>query len=267
MEPRQTVASEACLSCAGLTVTVAGRRLVEDLDLRVNGRDFVAMLGPNGVGKTLTLLALAGLRPPASGAISLDNHPLAQLPRPAVARRLGMMLQHQADPFPTTVLETTLLGRHAQAGLWHWESPRDLELARAALRAMDLGEMEQRSAATLSGGERRRLAMATLLAQDPQLLLLDEPLNHLDPQHRFLVLECLARLCGAGKAVIASLHDPMLAAQYATRVLLLHGDGRWAFGPTATMMTAERLQDLYQTPFVTAHHADRSFIFPVSSHS
>jgi iron complex transport system ATP-binding protein len=175
-----------------------------------------------------------------------------------------MMLQHQADPFPSTVLEMALLGRHAQTGIWHWESAADIQLARNALRAVDLHGLEQRTAVSLSGGERRRLAMATLLTQDPQLLLLDEPLNHLDPQHRFMVLDCLAALCAGGKAVVASLHDPMLAARYASHVLLLHGDGRWAFGTVADLLTTDRLEALYRTPFASLHHDGQRVLVPVA---
>lgn len=252
------------LNCTGLTVAVAGRTLVDSLELQIEPGSFVAMLGPNGVGKTLTLLTLAGLRPATAGQVRLGGTELGQLPRGRVARDLGLMLQHQADPFPTTVLEMALLGRHAQTGIWHWESPADIELARAALLAVDLQGLEQRAAVSLSGGERRRLAMATLLTQDPQLLLLDEPLNHLDPQHRFMVLDRLAKLCADGKAVIASLHDPMLAARYASDVLLLYGDGCWAFGTSAELLTADHLEALYQTPFASLNHDGQAVLFPVA---
>ena len=252
------------LSCSGLTVAVAGRTLVDGLELQLEAGNFIAMLGPNGVGKTLTLLTLAGLRPAAAGQVHLGGTELGQLPRGSVARDLGMLLQHQSDPFPTSVLEMALLGRHAQAGIWHWESPADIELARDALRAVDLHGLEQRAAVSLSGGERRRLAMATLLTQDPQLYLLDEPLNHLDPQHRFMVLDCLASLCAGGKAVIASLHDPMLAARYASHVLLLYGDGRWAFGTREELLTTARLAALYQTPFASLNHDGQTVLFPIA---
>lgn len=261
--PEPTTAS-ALMGCAGLTVSVAGRLLVRELDLVLRPGDFVALLGPNGVGKTLTLLTLAGLRAAESGKLFVGGKALEDMTRAEVARGLGMMLQHQSDPFPTSVLETALLGRHAQVGIWHWQSHRDLEIARQALRHVDLAGLEDRAAGTLSGGERRRLALASLLTQDPRAMLLDEPLNHLDPQHRFLVLARLARLCADGKAVLASLHDPMLAARYASHVLLLHGDGRWAFGTARELLTADRLQDLYQTPFASLVHDGRPLLFPVA---
>lgn len=257
-------ATEPGLSCAGLTVCVPDKTLVRELSLTIRAGDFVAMLGPNGVGKTLTLLTLAGLRAAAAGEIRLAGVPLAQASRPQIARRLGMMLQHQADPFPTSVLETALLGRHAQTGMWHWQTAGDIAAARHALREVDLQDLEARAASTLSGGERRRLALATLLTQDPEVLLLDEPLNHLDPQHRFMVLECLAQRCNHGKAVIASLHDPALAARYASHALLMHGDGRWAFGTAADLLTAERLAALYQTPFTALAHDGHTLLFPVA---
>jgi iron complex transport system ATP-binding protein len=254
----------ASLNCSGLGVTVAGRELVRELELQVAPGQFIAMLGPNGVGKTLSFMTLAGLRPAATGAVRLGDTELGQLSRSEVARQLGLMLQHQADPFPTTVLETALLGRHAQTGIWHWQSPADVEQAREALQMVDLAGLEHRAAGTLSGGERRRLALATLLTQNPQLFLLDEPVNHLDPQHRFMVLDCLSALCAAGKSVIASLHDPMLAARHASHVLLLYGDGRWELGTADDLLTANRMEALYQTPFASMNYDGGKVLFPVA---
>jgi iron complex transport system ATP-binding protein len=207
------------------------------------------MLGPNGVGKTLTLHTLAGLRAATAGSVRVRGSDLRLLGQRERALRVGLLLQEQEDPFPTTVIENALMGRHARLGLWQWETAEDHEFARDALRNMDLDGVEHRLCATLSGGERRRLGLATLLVQDPDVLLLDEPLNHLDPRHQFAVLAALRRLATDGKAVVASLHDPVLAARHFDAALLLHGDGRWQFGPVTELLNAATLSELYSVPF------------------
>jgi iron complex transport system ATP-binding protein len=179
-----------------------------------------------------------------------------------MALRLGLLLQAQDDAFPTSVLETALMGHHARLGLWQWETAEDLARAREALRAMDLAGLEARPAASLSGGERRRLALAMLLVQDPDVLLLDEPMNHLDPLHQFAVLDRLQALATDGKAVMASLHDPTLAARYFERVLLLHGDGRWQLGPTVELLSQANLAALYHVPFTQYSGAGASVVLP-----
>jgi len=255
----------SALSCRDLTIRINSRLLVEDLDLTLEPGDFVCMLGPNGVGKTLTLHTLAGLRDPENGEVVLAGHALHSLSRPDIARRLGLLLQHHEDAFPVTVLETALMGRHSHIGFWQWESPSDLQCARAALADMDLAHLEQRPAGSLSGGERRRLSMATLLVQNPAVLLLDEPMNHLDPLHRFSLLEKLKDLAGRGRTVLASIHDPVLASRYADSVLLLYGDGRWKYGPTHKLLTAEHLGELYGTPFARYSSDDDNVLLPVAS--
>jgi len=241
--------AQPLLDCNGLDVAVGDRLLVRKLQFTLQAGDFVALLGPNGVGKTLTLKTLAGLRAAAAGQIRLRGDPLDSLDRRSVARRLGLLLQEQADAFPATVLEMARLGRHSHRGFWDWHDREGLALARAALARMDLQGLEQRLAGGLSGGERRRLALSTLLVQDPELFLLDEPMNHLDPAHRFTVLQTFRELAERGRGVIACLHDPALAARYANRCVLLFGDGRWEFGPRDELLTPQRLEELYATPF------------------
>jgi iron complex transport system ATP-binding protein len=254
---------QATLECSGLTVAINGRALVSDLDIKLNAGSFICVLGPNGVGKTLTLHTLAGLRPAQDGRINLFGSPLDELDRPAIARRLGLLLQHQEDPFPTTVFETALMGRHPRLKFWQWETGADTEFVAAALHTMDLTDLSPRMAATLSGGERQRLALATLLAQDPDILLLDEPMNHLDPLHKISVLTYLAALATAGKSIVATLHDPALAARVASDILLLFGDGRWEFGPAQAMLTPGKLELLYGTPFGEFTRGDHTVLLPV----
>ncbi len=246
----------ALLTTTSLTVSVTGRTLVEDLGLTLAPGNRVAVLGPNGVGKTLTLHTLCGLRTPAAGGVALRGEDLRLLEPRERARRVGLLLQEQEDPFPTTVLETALMGRHAQLGVWQWETAEDEAVARKALDEMDLAGMADREAGTLSGGERRRLGLASLLVQDPDVLLLDEPLNHLDPSHQFAVLAVLERLAAEGKAIVASLHDPVLAARHFASALLLHGDGRWQYGPVTELLTAPTLSALYGVAFETYRSDD-----------
>lgn len=236
------------LACRGLCVAVPGRVLVTDLELAIEPGSFVCVLGENGSGKTLTLHTLAGLREPSPGRVRLFDAWLDKQPRRRRARQLGLLAQHDENFFPSTVLESALIGRHPHVDFWRWESAEDVRVARAALERVDLAGLEQRSVATLSGGERRRLALATVLAQDPAIYLLDEPLNHLDPHHQLDVLRLFAAETRAGKAVIASLHDVNLAARFAHLVLLLFGDGDWLFGPADAVLSVANLSRLYHMP-------------------
>ena len=236
------------LSCHDLTVVTPARRLVEHLELTAAAGTFVCVLGENGAGKTLTLHTLAGLRAPAAGHVELQGRRLEAWPRRDRARRLGLLTQATEDPFPATVLETALIGRHPHIGFWQWESDRDVDLVRQALASCDLGDLEDRPVETLSGGERRRLAIATVLAQDPEVLLLDEPTNHLDPHHQLDLLKLLRARADAGRCVIATLHDATLAARYADAALLLFGDGQWLYGAAADTLSAPSLSRLYRTP-------------------
>jgi iron complex transport system ATP-binding protein len=234
------------LAARDLTIAVDGRTLVERLDLEVGAGEFVCVLGENGAGKTLTLHTLAGLRRPAAGVVLLDGRGLDAWPRRERARRLGLLTQATEDPFPVSVLDAVLIGRHPHLDFWQWEGPADVDAARAALAACGLAGFETRTVDSLSGGERRRAAFAAVLTQDPDVLLLDEPQNHLDPHHQADLLRLVRARADAGRAVIATLHDATLAAQYADRVLLLHGDGRWRYGATADVLTAASLSELYR---------------------
>lgn len=236
------------LACRSVDVEVAGRTLVSGLEFEARGGDFIAILGRNGVGKTLTLHTLAGLRAPAAGHVELDGRPLADWSHRERAQRLALLLQLTEDPFPSTVLETALIGRHPHLPFWQWEDDADYACARASLASVGLAELAARPVDSLSGGERRRLDVATLLAQDAPACLLDEPTNHLDPRHRNDVLAIFRARADAGGLAIAALHDATLAARVADKALLLFGDGRWQFGEAATTLSGENLSRLYEVP-------------------
>ena len=246
--------------CSGLRVSVAGRRLVDELELVVAGGEVVAELGQNGTGKTLTLHTLAGLREADSGSVLVNGIDVATARRKDTARQLALLPQHVDDIFPASVLDTAMIGRHPHIGRFNWESAQDLQVAHEALRSVDLDSLAERDVLTLSGGERRRLAIAQVLTQQPQVYLLDEPTNHLDPQHQLDTLKLFRDRADAGAAVIAALHDVNLAVRYAHRCLLLYGNGRWDLGKTSDILNSERLSNLYQTPMeAVAWHARQLF--------
>jgi iron complex transport system ATP-binding protein len=238
------------LAARGLTIRAGARLLVGELDLEFRPGEFVAVLGRNGSGKTLTLHALAGLGSPAQGEVQVNGTPLTQLPRRSIAREIGILTQDREEGLPSTVLESVLIGRNPHLRPLQWETAADQHIAEACLERLELGAFAERKLDTLSGGEQRRVALAALLAQDPAIFLLDEPTNHLDPHHQIGVLELFRGLARAGRTVVATLHDPTLAARFADRALLLHGTGRWEAGAVEEVLTAGALAELYLTPIV-----------------
>jgi len=254
--------SNALLAVTGLTVRAGERTLVADLSFEVAAGEFVAILGRNGSGKSLTLHTLAGLRAVASGEITLGGTSMAALGRRDVARQLAFLPQDREESLPLSVQEAVLLARHPHLGWLQGESAADLQRVSAALQRFGVEDCAQRALATLSGGEQRRAAMAALLVQEPQLFLLDEPTNHLDPHHQVDVLRAFRERCAEGAAVIATLHDPALADRCADRVLLLQGDGRWRLGATATLLNASELSQLYATPMTELAGGGRRAFIP-----
>jgi len=238
--------SNALLTCRDLSVSIAGQRIVESFDLAVGAGQSIGVLGPNGVGKTTLLLALAGVRAREAGIIELNGHDMARLSRRQVARELGMLTQNTRFAFDANALQVALSGRHPHIGALGRETAADLEAARQALGEVELEDLTGRSCRELSGGEQRRLALAVVLAQDPAVMLLDEPTNHLDPAHQVAILDRLwLRVHQQRRCQVIALHDVNLATCYCTDVLMLFGAGRWEFGSTHEMLTAGRLSRLF----------------------
>jgi iron complex transport system ATP-binding protein len=233
------------------------RQICRDLDLTLAAGERLAILGRNGAGKSTLLATLAGLRHADSGELRLDGQTYADLGLRSAARLRGWLSQERGDPFASTVLEAVLTGRHPHLSRWSWESPSDVRIARAALADMNLAELEHREVRTLSGGERQRVAIAALLAQQPRLCLVDEPLAHLDLNHQIATLELLSsRASTEGVAVAMVLHDPNFAMRFCDRALLLFGDGTHVEGPVADVLDETSLTRLYGHPLRRVALAD-----------
>ena len=257
------IAETPMLACRGLVLTVPGRTLCKDVAFDVRAGECWVVVGPNGAGKSTLLLTLAGLRPPAAGTITLDGEPISNFAPRRRAQRLGILPQDTFDAFPATALEIALGGRHPHVPRWHPESADDVRLAREALAAVGMGDAAMRDVQTLSGGERRRVALATLLAQDPAVMLLDEPTNHLDVAHEVRSLQLLADLArDRGRAIVMALHDLTLAARHATHVVLM-GCDKVEAGAAGELLSAEKLSALYGQELMAVAHPRGTAFLPV----
>jgi len=237
------------LSSKNLTVRIAAVQVANDLNLEIRPGEFWGLLGPNGIGKTTLLMCLAGLNQAAAGQVQLESRDISELPRKLLARHIGMLQQHTVYVFDSSVLQTALTGRHPHLAYWEREGPEDVEMAINALDAVDLDGFAERSVTGLSGGEARRLAFATLLVQEPEIMLLDEPTNHLDLRHQVQIMSMIRERTHSGEnSALAALHDINLAARYCSHIVMLFGDGNWCAGRTMDMLSEASLEKLYRCP-------------------
>lgn len=234
--------STPLLEACDLRLGVNGRTLVRDLSFRLEAGEIWCMLGPNGVGKSTFLHTAVGLRDAQGGSVLLAGRTLGAWSAMAMAQQRGFLPQTFHDAFSASVLECVTLGRHPHLSRWQWEGGTERELALAALQSVDLAGFEHRDVLTLSGGERQRVALAALLAQDPPLFLLDEPVSHLDLHHQVMVLAHLGELARKrGKGVLFTVHDLNLAARFATHALLLTPEGEVRQGAIAEVLQESAL--------------------------
>jgi iron complex transport system ATP-binding protein len=239
--------SSALLRLDNLVIDIPGRADGMALDFALLPGQCWGLLGPNGAGKTTLLHTLAGLRHPRAGQVQFDGVSLHKLPRRRIAQRLGLVFQDHYDGFPSTVLETALIGRHPFLHAWNMETAEDHDLAWRALSQMGLGDLAGRQVQTLSGGERQRLALATLLTQDPPLWLLDEPTNHLDLHHQVAVLDLVrSEVMSERRGAVLALHDLNLAVTYCTHLVLMYPDGGICWGRTEEIFHVQALERLFQ---------------------
>jgi len=219
------------------------KKLCTDLTFNIQPGEIWGILGPNGSGKTTLLQTLAGLLPIVHGEIFLQEKNLRFLSRKRIAQQLGILFQENYDVFPQTVWEVCQSGRYA-----HPRSNKDDIIAKQALIDMNLDSYAHHLIQTLSGGERKRLSIATLLTQRPLIYLLDEPVNHLDLHYQVKILNHFKYLAeNKSVSILMSLHDINIAAQYCQKIILL-GAGECKVGDTHCLLTSKNLAHLYQHP-------------------
>ena len=236
------------------------------VSLEVCGGECWAIVGPNGAGKTTLLRLMAGLRRPDAGRLYLGDEPLAGISDRRRAQRLAFVPQQAPIDLDLAVRNVVLLGRFPHRSLGLFESARDHRIAERAMALTETSGFADRPLATLSGGEAQRVHVAAALAQEPQLLLLDEPTASLDLQYQLAIFEILrARAEHDGLGVVVVTHDVNLAAQFCSHVLLLHEGRPVASGPPAEVLDPEVLEPVYGIPLrrlTISAEPDRRWIVP-----
>ncbi len=232
---------------AGYRLPGGGRReVLRGVDLALEAGELVALLGTNGSGKTTLLRCLAGTLTPSGGEISFDGRPLAGWRRDALARRVAVLPQQLELPDGFRVAELVAMGRAPHARRLFGSTAEDERAIERALRDADAADLADRWLEELSGGERQRLLVAMALAQEPDLLLLDEPTLHLDLAHQVALLAAIRRLRDQrGLTVLAVLHDLNLAAAFAPRVAVLDEGRVVADGPPAEVLSTDLVRRVF----------------------
>jgi len=231
---------------SGIGYRVGDAEILADVSLEVGYGRVLALVGPNGAGKSTLLGVLAGDVAPTEGWVALDDRPIADWSVRELARRRAVLLQSNAVAFSFTGREVVEMGRAPWLGTLAADD--DEHAIAGALQETDATGFADRPFPTLSGGERARVSLARVLAQDTPVLLLDEPTASLDLGHQEDVLRVARRLAERGRAVVAVLHDLSLAAAYADDLAMLHHGRLVAHGSPAEVLTAERVEEVYRTP-------------------
>jgi len=238
--------TDALVRTQNLGWKIGGATIVQNIDITVEGGELVGVIGPNGAGKTTLLRLLAGLLVPTEGTVFLEGRNLAEMDARTRARKLAFMSQETAQNFPFTVMEILLMGRYPHLGRFERETAEDHEKARRTLSYVGLSGLENRGFGELSGGERQLVLFAKALVQDTETLVLDEPSSNLDIRHQDRIFSMAQELAGEKRAVLTSVHNLGVAAQYCSRLLLLEMGRVAADGRPAEVLRSEILDRVYE---------------------
>jgi iron complex transport system ATP-binding protein len=233
------------LEARHLAIGYGRKRVGHDIDLDIRAGEVLCLLGPNGGGKTTLMKTLLGLLPALEGTVKLEGEDIAAFSRTRLAKLVGYVPQAGSNFFPFTVLDTVLMGRVAHIGLFASPGRKDVAAADAALAALGVAHLRDRIYPEISGGERQLVLIARALAQEPRLLVMDEPTASLDFGNQLRVLDQIAALAKRGMAVVLSTHDPDHVFLCGDRAALLRDGILAALGPPAEVITPEALQALY----------------------
>ncbi len=248
-----------------IAITLNGQKVLHGVGLRARAGEVTALLGPNGSGKTTLFFCLSGHLKPHRGRISLIGRPLAELSRHELARLLATVPQEHHPAFPYTVRDMILLGRLPRVGFFAQPRNQDYQMVEDILERLHLTPLADKPYTRLSGGERQLVLIGRCLAQEPQVLLLDEPTSHLDLRNQVMVLTLVRNLAATHNlTVLLTLHDPNLALLFADRVILLHQGEVAAQGPPGEVITPEVISGLYSLKTGLMTNGRHRLIYPLT---
>lgn len=245
------------LEIQSLSVAYRENNILNEITMTISSGEILAVIGPNGVGKSTLIRAISGVLPPRTGNISVDGKDLAKLSTIQRARYMAVVPQARELPGVYTVYQTVLIGRTPYLNWLGHAGKTDHELVRLALERTQILELAGRRIGELSGGEQQRVLLARALAQDAPILLLDEPTTHLDLEHQSALLNLINMLAlEKNLAVLMALHDLNLASQYANRVALLLNGRIYAMGSPTEVLTQDNLTSAYNVPVKVIPHPE-----------
>ena len=253
------------LSVQNLCLGYGRRRVVKDVSLEIDAGEMVAIVGPNGSGKSTLLRGMSRLQKPESGRVLLGESDIRSFSTREVARLLAILPQSPDGGSDLTVRELTWRGRYPHQGILQRATKPDYEAVEWALQAADVTAFAERPLVSLSGGERQRAWIALALAQQPRVLLLDEPTSFLDIAHQVEVMDLLRKLNREGMTVVAVLHDLVLAGRHADRVIAIR-DGQVEFdGPPRTVFEPRALERVFRVPMMVLDDPETGLPIPLPS--
>jgi len=239
---------------------LASRMVLKDFNLEIENGSITTILGPNGTGKTTLLHLALGWLHPQKGQIYIENQPLGSYSRRQMGQKMGLVPQNENISFDYSLLEYVMLGRAPHLPPLAMPGEADYQIAVQALDRVGLADLKDRSIVNLSGGERQLVLVARALAQQPSLLLLDEPTSHLDLSNKVGLIHLLRDLSAQGVTIIFTTHEPEVASALATHLVLVKQGHVIESGTLEVVMTSESLSRLYQIPVQVITQADHRIV-------